>query len=91
MADSGAGAGGAKQFFQKHGKILTFVGAIIVFSTFIIKDELRESWRQSADAIDTPQYIYLIRVDTAREDSTLRNLNEGISGIYKILISGKAP
>jgi len=44
--------------------MLTFVGALIVFSTFIVKDALKEQLRDFGDSIDKAESLYLVREDT---------------------------
>ena len=48
---------------KKHAHLLVFVGALIVFLTFIIKDGFRERWKETAETIDRAQYLYTIRDD----------------------------
>ena len=52
-----------------------------MFLTFIVKEGLRERWKESADAIDTAQYIYGIRNDAAgikRSIDDLRDISYGM-------------
>jgi hypothetical protein len=44
---------------QKHSHWLVFFGALIVFMTFVVKEGLRERWKDTADAIDRAQHAYL--------------------------------
>lgn len=44
-------------------KLLTFVGAIIVFGTFIVKDGMRERLRDATDRLTRVQDLYTIRAD----------------------------
>jgi hypothetical protein len=51
-------------FFKNPKHWMPIVGAFIVFMTFIVKEGLREHWKDTADAIDLAEYIYGIRADT---------------------------
>jgi hypothetical protein len=52
-----------KRFFRKHNKSLTFAGAAIVFVTFIVKEDLKEYWKGTADVIDEVQRSYRSQSD----------------------------
>jgi len=47
-----------KSFFQKHGRLLSFVGALIVFTTFIVKDAIREHLKDLVDAVNSAEEAY---------------------------------
>ena len=65
-------------FFQKHNKSLAFIGALIVFTTFIVKEDLREYWKRTADAIETYKRAYSSQSDMqtllSRLDELLREI-----------------
>jgi hypothetical protein len=54
-----------KLWIRKHSHLLSFIGASIVFLTFIVKEGLGERWRHTLETIDTAEYFYSIRDDTA--------------------------
>jgi|ERR1700722_1190414 len=84
-------AGGIKALLEKHGKVLTFMGALIVFGTFVVRDELREHWSQTANAVNMAEYIYSIRVDTSQETTNFRTLaNEIYQTRETLLAAGKS-
>jgi hypothetical protein len=56
-------------FFKKHARFISFVGALIVFLTFVVKENLLESWKSTAGAYETALSIYSIRADTSLEQS----------------------
>jgi hypothetical protein len=64
-----------KQFFRNRGQLATFLGALIVFATFIVKEGLREHWQQTADSIDTAQYVFGIREDVRRLELKVGQIN----------------
>jgi hypothetical protein len=46
------------KFVKKHNRVVAYVGTSIVLLTFIAKEGLGESWRKTAEALDTAQYMY---------------------------------
>jgi hypothetical protein len=63
-----------ERFLRRKHHLLTFVGALIVFLTFVIKEGLGDRWNRLAEAIDTAQYIYSVRADTSRENQRFQLL-----------------
>lgn len=61
--------------FERHARLLTFCGALIVFTTFIVKDNLEERWKETATAIETAQYFYAVRTDTQSSLASLREID----------------
>jgi hypothetical protein len=52
-------------FLRKHNRILTFVGALVVFLTFVIKEGLREHLKDLVEALGSAQNIFRIRNENA--------------------------
>jgi hypothetical protein len=50
-------------FFRRRSRLLTFVGAFIVFSTFVVREALRDRAKDLGDATDAAESIFLIRTD----------------------------
>jgi len=63
-----------ERFLKKHNHILTYLGALIVFSTFIVKEGLREHWQDVAEAIERVRYIYTLRSDISGNTSNTSRL-----------------
>jgi hypothetical protein len=61
--------GTPKTFSKRQTHLLIFAGALIVFSTFIVKEGLRDYWRETAEAIDTAQYIYSLKTKLSEQDA----------------------
>ena len=61
-------------FLRKHNRILTFLGAGLVFATFVIKENLRETWRSTADAIEAAQTTVAIRND-------IKSINQSLTAM----------
>src|ERR1700722_16744485 len=78
----------AQSFFKQHARLLAFIGAIIVFATFVVKENLEEGWRHVADVIDTAQYMYGIRSDTRRGLNRLSELRIQLMHIHDIVDKG---
>jgi|SRR5579871_1228988 len=49
-------------FFAKHSRLFAVLGAMIVFFTFVVRERLKEGWKNTADALDTAQYMYELHV-----------------------------
>jgi hypothetical protein len=49
-----------RDFFRRHSRLLSLIGALIVFMTFITKEQLREKWKSTADALSTAQYFFAL-------------------------------
>jgi hypothetical protein len=63
-------------FLKKHSQLFSFVSVLIVLMTFVVREELRDYWRQMADSIDRAQYIYSLKSDTTASRQTLERLEE---------------
>lgn len=74
-------------WFKRHARFISFAGALIVFVTFITKEGLREHWRGIADAVDTAQYIYGIRVEVEKARRTLTFLEQEIGATQELVNS----
>ena len=53
--------GRAERWFAKHPELITVLGGLILFATFLVKDILREQEKDVVNAIDSAESIYLIR------------------------------
>jgi hypothetical protein len=52
-------------FFKRHGKWVSFIGALIVFSTFVVKDAIRENLKNLVDSLASAENNFAIREDSA--------------------------
>jgi hypothetical protein len=50
---------------RRLGRVLSLVGLLIIFVTFVIKDGLEHQWDEDSNAIDLAQHLFAIRSDTA--------------------------
>jgi len=47
-----------RRYFLRHGHIFSFLGAVIVFATFIMREGLQEHWKHTAETIDEAERSY---------------------------------
>jgi hypothetical protein len=74
----------SKSFFKRHQQLFSFVGALIVFVTFVIKDNLREKWKGNAEALDSAKTFFALRDD-------LTNVTGLVENIRNMVIVQNAP
>ena len=48
-------------FFVRHERLFSLIGAGIVFATFVVKDNLREKWKGTAEALEHSQTDFSTR------------------------------
>jgi hypothetical protein len=65
-----------KRWCKDRSHLLIFLGALIVFITFIVKEGLRERWQHNAEVIDSAQSAYALRAE-------IGVLNKKIEGLIK--------
>jgi hypothetical protein len=69
---------------HKYKGWVVFLGALVVFATFVIRDGIRENYKDFLDAVDAAEGVYLIRQD-------LRELHELINRTGWIVNSRSLP
>ena len=66
-----------KQRLKKHEGLVTVIGALIVFATFVVKDGIRDRYKDWADSIDTAQVHYKLAAELMDLSKGLReNLDD---------------
>jgi hypothetical protein len=60
-----------KSFITRHSRLLQFLGALIVFTTFIVKEGLRDQLKDLISATDTAQNTFTLRNDIAASRADL--------------------
>ena len=80
-------AGQVGSFLKRYNKIVAFVGATIVVSTFIVKEAWRENLKSLGDTIETAQNIFTLRSDGVSTTSLLIGLTSEVEAI-RAKISG---
>jgi hypothetical protein len=69
-----------RRFFGRHGRILTLLGALIVFLTFVVKDGLREHLKDAASSISAANDVFAIREDNMGTRLELEELKKDLDG-----------
>jgi hypothetical protein len=70
-------------FCKTHAHLLVFCGALIVFTTFVIKEGLGNRWRERADALANAQSTYAIRNQLQYLSSNLYAAESAINKLNK--------
>jgi len=68
-------------FVQRYGRVITFLGALIVFSTFVVKEGIREQLRSTSESVNTAQSIFLVRSDMNELSIYMAYLNTRIGAL----------
>lgn len=55
--------GRVKRFIHKHDRLLSTLGALIIFFTFLAREGFRDELKELVDSIDAAQSVFLIRSD----------------------------
>jgi hypothetical protein len=70
-----------KNFVTEHRRMLGFVGALIVFVTFMVKDGLREELKDLVSSIDSAEDVFAIRNDSSTTAMWLQRLQEQVDWV----------
>jgi hypothetical protein len=54
-----------RSFMKRHSRLISFLGALIVFITFIVKEGLADRWKEDASTLNAAEAAYSIRNDLA--------------------------
>lgn len=74
-----------RAFFRRHGKWVSFVGAIIVFLTFVVKEGVRENLKELIASISSAEDTFATRGDTAKVELAVNLLaNKFDASVYKL-------
>jgi hypothetical protein len=68
-------------YLRRHNRILTFIGAFIVFATFVVKDGIREHLKDLTDSVAAAESVFLIRDENIETSRTLGNIQRQIAAI----------
>lgn len=58
-------------WIQRHDRMLTFVGALIVFATFFVKDYFQETYRESLQTAESASQTFAVQSQLSRVSDTL--------------------
>jgi hypothetical protein len=59
---------------KTHKRIISFIGALIVFFTFMIKEGLVEKLKDQTSSIDSAEKTFALRSDNARTEADVKSL-----------------
>jgi len=80
-----------KDFVVRHHRTLTFVGALVVFVTVVVKDGLREQLKDLVSSISAAESVFAIRNDTSTTTMWLQRLQEQVDWVAeKIKLKAQA-
>jgi hypothetical protein len=68
-----------RRFFRAHNRSLTFIGAMIVFATFVVKEGFRDHLKDLVDQTDNATSVFAIRQDTERTGLVLKTIEDEIA------------
>lgn len=63
---------------KRRGRVLSLVGGLIVFLTFVVKDGVREHLKDFGDAIDRAQTTAALHGDNQRMMATIQNIYQRV-------------
>jgi hypothetical protein len=81
--------GDIKSFFRRHNTRLIFFGALVVFTTFVIKDVLREQLKDLMDSVESAHSIFVLRHDTSMLNFRLQYLQGTADALADKLVRSK--
>jgi hypothetical protein len=71
-------------FFEKHGRLLTILGALIVFVTFLVKEGKRDELKELVQSLDAAQSLFEIRQENHDISRDVAELLGRIPGPVKL-------
>jgi hypothetical protein len=71
-------------FFKRHSRFISFIGALIVFGTFIIKEGIRENLKSLVDTIDSAENTFLADRDNNVIQETLRSQSRTLARLENV-------
>ena len=74
----------AKRFFAKHGQALAFIGALIVFLTFVVKEGIAEYWKETVAAVGQAEGSFR---STGLSIELLRRINGVANSLERIEVA----
>lgn len=81
--------GRVRQFLVAHKRWFSFIGAIIVFATFVSKEILRDNLKDLVGALENAQTLFELRGDNASLRNQTFDLRVRILDIYDKVVTSK--
>jgi hypothetical protein len=91
VTNKSAKRGGVKAFIKRHDRLLTIIGALVVFVTFIVKEERRDELKEIVAAISTAQAFHGVRDDIMLLTAEIQEPIRRIDSISNELDLAKPP
>lgn len=79
------------KFVRRHRRMLTFIGALIVFSTFLTKEALREQLKDLIDSEKAAQQTSLSEVELSEANASYARIEQKIDAVRQLIIGNVAP
>lgn len=77
-----------EHYVTKHQRWLTFIGAFIVFVTFITKEGLSDRWRDTAEQMNSARAEYFMEVDRDTNAERHREIMQRLNDVLGSVIRG---
>jgi hypothetical protein len=81
--------GRVRQFFVAHKRWFSFIGAVVVFATFVSKEVLRDNLKDLVGALENAQTLFELRGDNASLRTQIFDLQVRILDIYDKIVTSK--
>jgi hypothetical protein len=81
--------GRVRRFLVVHKRWLSFIGALLVFATFVSKEVLRDNLKDLVGALENAQTLFELRGDNASLRTQIFDLRVRILDIYDKLVTSK--
>ena len=76
---------------ERNRRVLTLMGALIVFLTFVVKDTRREQLKDSVDTISNAQSLFDARKEARILGTRIESANNGVIAVEEVLLAGNGP
>jgi hypothetical protein len=80
---------GPPHFLTRNNRAVTLIGALIVFTTFVIKDAWRDHLKDKLEAIGSGEREFIVRNDSVRVSRSLWAMQSDVDEIREVLRFGK--
>jgi hypothetical protein len=84
-----AGKSRLRLFLGRHDSVVIFIGAFIVFATFIFREEVREELKDLVGSIDSAQTVFATRRDVSAIGEQLNTVGTIASDIASTVLGGR--
>jgi hypothetical protein len=75
-----------RSFVQRHHRLLTFLGAVIVFITFIVKEGIRERLKNIGDSVSSAENVFIARSEASRLPTYLVHVNRRVGVVERMVM-----